>query len=164
MVNWKRFRNDWRLINFYEMKYQQSLLYFTSHVIKTNFHFNFQIYKLILIKAFLNKIYLCFVWWKPYLGGLYNNSWKQSLQQLGIIIWCIQIFFKKSHGVSILFLLIKLFKLWKYWIVKHRLQPNLIKFASKQKQALRTTPMSTLESESRSEQKMKELFILKFIS
>ena len=41
-----------------------------------------------------------------------------------------------------------------------RLQPNLKKFASKQKQALRTTPMSTLESELRSKQKMKKLFIL----
>ena len=40
------------------------------------------------------------------------------------------------------------------------LQPNLKKFASNQKQALQTTAMSTLESELRSKQKMKKLFIL----
>ena len=40
------------------------------------------------------------------------------------------------------------------------LQPNLKKFASNQKQALQTTAMSTLESELRSKQKMKRLFIL----
>ena len=40
------------------------------------------------------------------------------------------------------------------------LQPNLKKLASNQKQALQTTAMSTLESELRSKQKMKKLFIL----
>ena len=41
-----------------------------------------------------------------------------------------------------------------------RLQPNLKKFASNLKQALQTTAMSTLESELRSKQKIKKLFIL----